>query len=55
MRDIADARDWVNNHQDFTHDMKYGLSKVMAAFRYLARYNFDAPWATDTKVKVKQS
>lgn len=51
MRDMMDCRDWVENHQNFTDDIDRGFGKIMTAFRYLARYNFDAPWTKKAKVK----
>ena len=55
MRDMMDCRDWAENRQDLSHDMDRGLGKVMAAFRYLAHYNFSAPWDKGARVKAKHA
>ena len=55
MRDMMDCRDWAENRQNFSHDMNRGLGATMAAFRYLARYNFSAPWDKELRAKTNQA
>lgn len=47
MRDMIDTREWAENHELLSQDLDRGVTKLMDAFRILARINYSAPWKNE--------